>query len=139
MEQMRFPSKFDYHISVNPDIDKDDILLPPLVIQPYVENAIWHGLMHLEDDGELLISFDKQDDLLLCTIQDNGIGRDQAKENKSKSAIQRKSHGMKITSERLRLLDKLKGRGGEVEVIDLYSELRQSKGTKVMIKLPLIS
>jgi len=137
MEQMRFPSKFEFEVSVDPNLNPSKIHLPPLIIQPYVENAIWHGLMHLEDDGELEVRFLKEGDFVVCQIEDNGIGRTSAQEIKSKSATKRKSHGMKITSERLNLLEELQGSGGQVKIVDKYSDLQQSLGTLVIIKLPL--
>jgi len=137
MEQMRFPSKFEFKISVDSSLDPTKVHLPPLIIQPFVENAIWHGLMHLEDDGELEVRFLQEGNFVVCQIDDNGIGRTSAQEIKSKSATKRKSHGMKITSERLRLQEELQGSGGQVKIIDKYSDLQQSLGTLVIIRLPL--
>jgi len=138
MEQMRFPAKFDYSLTVDPDINLSEVRLPPLIIQPYVENAIWHGLMHLEGDGELNVHFSRYGVFIRCEIDDNGIGRKSAGEIKSKSAIRRKSHGMSITAERLKLLEELKGSGGDVTVEDKYSDMDQSLGTTVIIKLPQV-
>ena len=139
MEQMRFPAKFDFNIHVDHDVDPTSVKVPPLIIQPYVENAIWHGLMHLEDDGELIVSFKRKGTDVICEIDDNGIGRTKAMQIKSKSGNRRKSHGMKITSERLKLLNAHHGSDGNVIVKDKYSDLQQSLGTRITIKIPNVT
>ena len=137
MEQMRFPDKFEFSIKVDPNINSDKIKVPPLLIQPYVENAIWHGLMHLEHPGKLEIRFAKEEYFLICTVIDNGIGRTKAQEIKSKSATKRKSHGMKITNNRIRLLYELAEQSGKIEIIDLYNQQKTAIGTKISIRLPI--
>jgi len=137
MEQMRFPSKFQFNIVIDSNLEIEKINIPPLLIQPYVENAIWHGLMHLEYPGKLEIEFAKEKDFLICTITDNGIGRVKAQEIKSKSATKRKSRGMKITNDRIRLLNELSEHSGSVDIIDLYTQQGAASGTKIRIRFPL--
>ncbi len=84
--------------ALNDELDTDIIKVPPLIIQPYAENAIWHGLMHKEEKGHLEIELFQQGELLCCKITDDGIGRKKAAELKSKSASTHKSMGMKITA-----------------------------------------
>src|SRR5207344_1163870 len=93
-------------------VDIDNIFIPPLLLQPFAENAIWHGLMHLPDrqagkqeKGFLNFDFSAEEKFLVCIITDNGVGREQAELLKSKSAEKQKSLGLKITTERLSILN----------------------------------
>jgi len=107
MEALRFDKKFNYKIIVADNVNPDSIEVPPLIIQPYVENAIWHGLLHKESGGQLNLSVTMiNENMLECIIEDNGVGRAKAKELKSKSATTRKSLGMKLTEGRISLLNK---------------------------------
>lgn len=136
MEALRFSNKFEYQILVDPAIEKDYLEIPPLIIQPYVENSIWHGLMHKKEGvGTLLVDIKKKNDLLICTIQDNGIGRNAAFEIKSKSAVKRKSFGMNITKERLNYINQKFKNATKIEVIDLLDDKDIAIGTRVVIKI----
>ena len=106
MERMRFKNSFDYHIIFTNTVDAGAISIPPLLLQPFCENAIWHGLMNKQGPGRLDISLSMEGNTLNCIIADNGIGRQKAAEIKSKSAEEKKSMGLKITTERLALLNK---------------------------------
>ena len=86
LEAVRFDHHFDYKISVPKDLDIEVLKVPPLILQPYVENAIWHGLMHKEEKGQLDIEVSQEDDHLYFKVTDNGIGRKKASELASKSA-----------------------------------------------------
>jgi len=138
MEQMRFSDKFDIKINISDHVKPSELQIPPLIIQPYVENAIWHGLVHLEKKGELNLSFNINADNLICVIRDNGIGRKKALENKSKSATKRKSHGMKIAQERLKLFNRLNDAENLVSIKDLTYESKESAGTQVTLKFPIM-
>lgn len=138
MESIRFEKKFSYKISVGEGVQADSIYVPPLIIQPYVENAIWHGLLHKETAGHLMIHISrKTDSLLECVIEDNGVGRAKAKELKSKSASTKKSLGMKLTEDRLALLTKQTQAEASVEVDDLIATNGEAAGTKVILKIPI--
>ena len=136
LERLRFSSKFDYTIELNDIIDINEEQVPPSILQPYVENAIWHGLLHKEEKGTLTVSIDKKDDLLIISIDDNGIGRTRASEIKSKSVTTHKSKGMKITEARIRILNELHNLGGKVEIEDKYDTNGLANGTKIVIKIP---
>ena len=138
MEKMRFVNKFDYEIKVQDGLDLEQELVPPLIIQPYIENAIWHGLLHKEDRGMLSIGIERREQSLKITVDDDGIGRAKAIAIKSKSATKHKSHGMKITEARIRILNDLHELGGEVEIIDKHNDAGNSIGTQVKIILPSI-
>jgi len=131
--------KLRYQINVEKNVDVDYIEIPPLLIQPYVENAIWHGLMQKEEGGQIAIHLSKKlsDDILTATITDNGIGRKKAMEIKSKSATRHKSYGMKVTSERIALINQVYNSNTTVEVTDLYDEFNEACGTRVVIQIPI--
>ena len=105
MEKLRFKDSFDYSITFINAIDDGNVFLPPLLLQPFAENAIWHGLMHKEGQGKLEFELSIDDRVLTCAISDNGIGRIKAAALRSKSAEKQKSLGLQITKERLALLN----------------------------------
>ena len=130
IEQMRFEHRFEYAIELSPGMDAQ-LKIPTMLIQPYVENSIWHGLQTTEQGGRILITFKANGTYLFAHIIDNGIGRGRAKVNKDK---ERRSVGMTLTEERLKLV---KGEGrGEVRIEDLFDE-NGPAGTKVELRIPL--
>jgi tetratricopeptide (TPR) repeat protein len=136
LESQRFKEKISYNIYVSEDLDKDDIELPSMILQPFIENAIWHGLMHKEvEDGRIEIRITEDGDQLRCSIEDNGVGREKALEMKKTSAITHKSMAMKVTEARLALLDKT-GLGKLIEIIDL-KESGTAVGTRVELSIPI--
>jgi ligand-binding sensor domain-containing protein/putative methionine-R-sulfoxide reductase with GAF domain len=138
MESIRFEKQFEYAITVDDEVHPDHISVPPLIIQPYVENAIWHGLLHKETAGHLHVHITrKAPSLLECIIDDDGIGRDKAKELKSKSASNSKSLGMKLTESRLALLNKHSNWDASVEIIDLKTDSGAPAGTRVILRIPV--
>ncbi len=138
MEVMRFRGKVNYHISITEGIDRSYIQIPPLLLQPFVENAIWHGLMHKDEGGMVSIEVTQpKADLLQVEITDDGIGRQKAGEFKSKSATQNKSYGMKVTAERIELINQLYSTDTKVQIIDLKNKTGDAVGTKVIVEIPL--
>lgn len=138
LEAMRFKNKVNYKINVVPHIDQQYIEIPPLLLQPYVENAIWHGLMHKEEGGNILIEISQPEEYLLhIEITDDGIGREMAREHKSKSATRQKSFGLKMTSERLEAINHIYKTNTEVKIVDLVDAHGNAAGTKVIIEIPL--
>lgn len=135
MERLRFKNSFDYSITFLNVIESDNIFIPPLMFQPFCENAIWHGLMHKEGQGRLDIELSMQDNILNCTITDNGVGREKAEEMNSKTAEKEKSMGLKITTERLALLNKEKGLHTFYEIEDLKDENGNAAGTRIILKI----
>lgn len=138
LEALRFEQHFTYKISVPKDIDIEILKVPPLIIQPYAENAIWHGLMHKEDKGHLAIEVSQEKDQLFVKITDDGIGRKQAAGLASKSATRHKSMGLKITADRIAMLHKLNGGESPVLINDLVNNDGSSAGTEVIIKIPVM-
>lgn len=137
LEALRFENKFEYEIDISEDVDTHSIEIPPMLIQPYLENAIWHGLSYKEDKGEIRIKFDMDGEFLVCSIEDNGIGRKRSGELKISHPAQHNSSGMRITSERLQSISALKSIKGSVEVIDLEDESGEGRGTLVKIRIPV--
>lgn len=138
IESMRFDNIFDYEFKIQEDIDVEKTQVPPLLLQPYVENAIWHGLMQKKDgQGKIDLKIRRDNGALICLIEDNGIGRAAAEKLKSKSGTRKKSFGMKITSDRLDVLNQLAKTKARVQIFDLKSEEGAAKGTRVELVIPL--
>jgi sensor histidine kinase YesM len=138
MEAMRFKDKVKYQINIDQNIDQQFIEIPPLLIQPFVENAIWHGLMHKTEGGLVKIDVSQpKDQMLLIEISDNGIGREKALAYKSKSVMKNKSLGMKVTSERIELINQIYKTNTNVEIIDLKDKNGEALGTKVILNIPI--
>jgi tetratricopeptide (TPR) repeat protein len=135
LESLRFDNKFEYKISVDEDINTSTLKVPPLIIQPYAENAIWHGLMHKKEKGHLEIVLYQEDEILFCKITDDGIGRRKSAELKSKASIH-KSMGIKITESRIEMMQSNRF-DKSVEIKDLVYADGSAAGTEVQIKIPV--
>ncbi|WP_421750462.1 sensor histidine kinase [Croceimicrobium sp.] len=133
LEKLRFNNKFDYEIEVDEELDYD-IGLPPMLIQPHVENAILHGLKPKEGKGFLQISFKLDEKLLCCTIEDDGIGREKAKDLPNKKA--HRSMATQINKDRIDLLKRSIDEVIDLKIIDKYNQQGEACGTKVIIRLP---
>lgn len=138
MEKLRFLDKFDYKLNIDEEIDQQFTQIPPLLIQPYVENAIWHGLMQKEDGGMLIISLQLENETLLSvTIEDNGIGRTNSALLKSKTALNHKSFGLQMTRDRISIVNRLYGIQTAVKIEDLYDADGEPSGTRVTLTIPV--
>lgn len=137
LEQMRFDGKFDYEINVDQSIDGDYDEIPPMLMQPYIENAILHGLNPKETKGHLKIDIFTKNNYIVCRIADDGIGRTKAAEIKRTTPGNlHKSLGMKITSERVRILNNINNSDLSVSVTDLRDENGNPNGTMVELYIP---
>lgn len=138
LEALRFKGNIRHDINIKNNIDIDNTYLPSMVLQPFVENAIWHGLLHKKEteNGQINISIEQQDEQLVCTIEDNGVGRQKAFELQQKSVWKSKSLGLKITEERLKLLSKELQRQ-LIRIIDLKDPSGQAIGTRVIVNIPM--
>jgi hypothetical protein len=137
LEQLRFRKHFDFVLHTDSDMDTELILIPPMLMQPFVENAIWHGLMHATNKGLLRIDITQQNKVLKCVIEDNGVGRLRSGEFESKSVSYKKSMGMDITRNRLKLLYDSNNNRQFLHIIDLYDEQGNGCGTKVQLDIPV--
>jgi LytS/YehU family sensor histidine kinase len=136
LEKLRFENKFNFSIEVDETIDTEFCLIPPLLIQPYVENSILHGMKGIEHEGNILVKMESKKDQIICTIKDNGIGRAKAKAIKNKTNMEHKSVGLLIAKERLQQLNKSIALVELIKIEDLKDESNNPIGTKVEIVIP---
>jgi hypothetical protein len=135
IEQLRFDNTFDFILEVDSQINEQEYIIPPMLIQPYVENAIWHGIMNLEKSkkGKLKLTFKSDKNRLVITVEDNGIGRKQTQNYKTKT---HQPLGMNLTEQRLTALQELsKNEHINIVITDLYDTDEKACGTKVTIYL----
>ena len=137
MEAMRLKEKLHYKIDITPNIDADFIEIPPLLIQPYIENAIWHGLMPKPGGGNIIIDISITDDSLLITIADDGIGREKAEALKKKNKFNHTSHGSALNNERIAMFNARYKTNTRVDIADLKDDAGNACGTQVTIKMLL--
>ena len=135
LESLRFKDKMQYSINLSPEIDTLSVNIPPMLIQPFVENAIWHGIMNKEDGetGVLKISFEKVNDSIVCELSDNGVGREKANEINAQKNSTHNSMGTMITHDRIDLINSIYKKDITVEYIDLKDIHGKSEGTTVKI------
>lgn len=140
LEQLRFKNSFDYVLKVDENLDTQDIQIPSMLIQPYVENSIWHGLMSLNQQrkGILKIIIEEEYGMIKIVIEDNGIGRKQAEHHRKNDL--HKPVAMGITNKRLSIIRKMHDyEKTRVEISDISSLSGETCGTKVILYLPLIN
>ena len=134
LESLRFGNKFSYSFNIDPEIDLKSIQVPALILQPFIENAIWHGIMPKEEGGYIKVAIEKNDDAICCIIDDNGIGRDLSLKSKFKhQPSTHQSKGVKLTQSRLDLDNALNNRSATVETIDKKDENEIGAGTTVIL------
>ena len=133
LEKMRFGDKVQFVFDIDETIDLKDFKVPALIIQPFIENAIWHGLMPKETGGIVTISVRKNDGAVHCIIDDNGIGREKSKQSKPQYEASYQSMGIALTRSRLELDKLLNEREDSISIIDKKNESGASDGTKVVI------
>jgi len=136
MEQIRFENKFDYKVDAAKVIDSQQVMIPPMLIQPYIENAIIHGINPKEGRGKIELKLKLESPFLTIQIEDNGIGRERSMKLKKESVLKKKSLGLSITKSRLDLAD-TSNHKADLKIIDLYNEEKKGVGTKVIIRIPM--
>jgi tetratricopeptide (TPR) repeat protein len=137
LEQLRF-NNFEFNLDVSERVNQFEIVVPAMLIQPYVENAICHGLMNLEQErrGVLNVTVTQKEGILKIMIEDNGIGRERSKQYKKADA--HKSLGMAFTEQRLHVINKMQQyESAKVQITDLYDDDHRGIGTKVEIFIPV--
>jgi LytS/YehU family sensor histidine kinase len=139
LETLRFKEKFDYEIHVDEDIDTLLYKIPTMLIQPYVENAIGHGLIHKEGKGFLKIEFALHDSFINCSIEDNGIGREAAMEIRKNRNNNHNSLGTRIAEARLNLVNSLYSKTMKIRYTDLKDDTGHPAGTHVEIQIPVMT
>jgi LytS/YehU family sensor histidine kinase len=126
LESLRLNNKFTYEIKVDPSIDKETTLVPPMMLQPFVENSIWHGISKINGEGKILIEIKREDEMINCIVEDNGQGL-----TAPSATAAKKSLGMKITKARIDILNKIKKSKAAVELFN------KAQGVRVELRLPL--
>ena len=136
LEKMRFEESLEVEVNVDSAIDIDLIKIPPMLIQPYVENALKHGLLHRKEHRKLSCSFRADGAFLVVTITDNGVGRKRSEELNAKAARHR-PFSTEATQKRIELMNRALPNGFTVEYIDRQAEDGQSEGTTVVLRMPI--
>ncbi len=134
LEHSRFRDKFDFTIEKKGTDDFVDVEIPPMLIQPFIENAVWHGLRYKTGKGHLKLSIRKTKDAIEIVIEDDGIGREKSKAIKTKNQKKYRSTGMKNVDKRIALVNEIYGKNYKIEVTDLLGNVEEP-GTRVKIKL----
>ncbi len=133
LEHNRFKNKFDYQINVDENINLEQFSIPPMLLQPYIENAIWHGLRYKKEKGNLIISIQQKDtETVAISITDDGIGRTQSQAVKTKNQLKQKSKGMSTIKNRIKILNDMYKDRIAVAISDV---LENGEGTKVTLLL----
>jgi LytS/YehU family sensor histidine kinase len=138
LEALRFDDHFSYKITVHGDLDVSMLKVPPLIIQPYTENAVWHGLMHKDEKGELHIEVLIEHDFLYLKITDDGVGREKACSLTHKPDPIHRSMGLGITSQRIEMIQEANSQDPAVVINDIVDIAGNPCGTEVVLKLPVI-
>lgn len=141
LEQLRFDKSFSYHISIDEEIDLSEIKIPPMIMQPFVENAIWHGLTLQEGEKKIEIAFELlSEDLLLATVKDNGIGREASVKLKEQNSnhLHHHSRGLSLITERLDILKKQYNKPFEASIADLRDPSGKVVGTRITLQIYLL-
>jgi signal transduction histidine kinase len=136
LEQLRFQDRFDFHFQVAENIDAERVEIPPLLVQPFVENAIVHGMASKTEKGLIEIDYALKDDVLKVTVLDNGIGIEASKNRKLNLASSHKSIGLTVTRRRLEMLTG-NGEAGKVYIQELKDEHGNTMGTKAVVWIPV--
>jgi hypothetical protein len=136
LEHARFSDKFDYQLEISDELRDTDLMIPPMLVQPYVENAVWHGLRYKPEKGQLMIKFHVIRNFLEISIEDNGIGVAKSRELKTYNQKRQSSVGMKNTETRLNLLNEIYATGIQVSISELYPG-DEEPGTAIRLIIPL--
>ncbi|HZV70266.1 MAG TPA: histidine kinase [Saprospiraceae bacterium] len=141
LEQLRLTDDFTFAISVDEDIEPEEVMIPPMMLQPFTENAIWHGLVPKEGVKHLSVRFSMSDmDVLTCIVEDNGVGRIAAgmiKAEKLADSTASKSKGMSLVFNRLAILERKYGKIFSVEIRDKMDKNQDALGTVVELHIPV--
>jgi sensor histidine kinase YesM len=139
MEKLRFDDSFSYRITVDDDIEKEETLIPTLMIQPLTENAIWHGLLLKKGRKKLWIRFTKMDETISCLIEDNGIGINMSEEQRKLSRPSHKPVGLTNLRNRIKILNEKYDTGATLELSDLEDEGKGKTGTCAVLRFNILT
>jgi len=139
MEKLRFDDSFTFRIIVDEQIDKEETLIPTMMIQPLAENAIWHGLMPKKGDKRLSIRFSLEENTICCAISDNGIGINQAEASKRVAKAPHQSVGLNNLRNRIKIMNEKYDAGCSLEITDLSDLYKEKTGTRVVLRFNVIT
>jgi LytS/YehU family sensor histidine kinase len=129
---MRFDSKFSFSVTADDKVDLKSIQVPALIIQPFIENAIWHGIIP-KGSGHVDLLVNQKNQIVEVVIEDDGIGRDASRQNHSASGLAHQSRGVNLTQSRLELNNLLQRKNARLEIIDKKDEQQNPAGTKIIL------
>ena len=136
LQKLRYSSKFNYAIEVDENIEQEDMSIPPMLVQPFIENAIEHGIRHKKTMGRINVRFILKGEKILCEIEDDGVGREKAWEAEYSTRRGHKSLAIEIIKDRIKILNKKFSQKIKLEIIDMKSDKLEASGTKVLLDLP---
>ena len=137
IENIRFSNEINFKVLLDETIDEHNIKIPSLILQPFLENSLWHGLSSKEGEKNILLHVSRENDKFIqISITDNGVGREASERIKESKILKRKSIGIDITKERLANFSKDFENSFQVEIIDLYDVNKVTLGTKVVLHIP---
>jgi len=138
LELTRYSDKFRYEIIISEDVNTDEILIPPMLLQPFIENTVIHGVGNLVKDGLITIALDMKNEKVECVITDNGVGREEAARLKvMRKGDPSKSWSTDINSSRLEILNELEGNQYSAKLKDRTNQEGKSIGTQVIVTIPI--
>lgn len=135
LEALRFNAGFSYTVNVEDNIDLKSVEVPALIVQPFIENAIWHGIASRGRGGNVSLNVINRNGIIEIKVEDDGIGREGSQQNKTDTGLSHKSKGMSLTQSRLELDNLLRQRQAQLEIIDKKDEKGIAKGTAVIIRI----
>jgi tetratricopeptide (TPR) repeat protein/predicted GH43/DUF377 family glycosyl hydrolase len=138
LQLLRYAGKFEYSLEVDEEIDIENAIIPPILIQPFIENAIEHGIRHKQGIGHIYIRFRLEDKKVICEVEDDGVGREKAWETEYQERKTHKSLATEIITDRIQSLNNKLKQKIKLNIIDLKSDDNESSGTKVILNLPYL-
>jgi hypothetical protein len=139
LEKTRLENAFTWEVNIAPDVNMAEYYIPPMILQPFVENSVRHGLRFRKDkEGKVTINIQKQDDSLICVLEDNGIGRKAALRYKSGNPIEYQSKGMTLTAERIAMFNKDHPNKISMQIDDMEDDQQKPLGTRVTLSFPIL-
>jgi hypothetical protein len=137
LQKVRYAGKFDYSIDIDTDIDTEIVMIPPMLAQPFIENAIEHGIRHKAGSGHIDIRFQLEGGMIRFEVEDDGVGREKALEIEAKQGKKHRSMATSITTDRLAAINKKLKKKIRMEIIDLTDDHGEARGTKVRFGIPV--
>ena len=141
LQRLRFENRFSYSFEMPPELENEEVMIPPMLAQPFIENAIEHAFKGMKENGQVRVRFRRDGEQLIMEVEDNGIGIESGKANalQHPEKKQHRSLAIQITQERLQLLKEERKLGVEMKIIDLKRLNEGIRGTRVTFRLPWIS